>query len=195
MVWVDDDADSDLDLMVDGKRSRKQRITMVAARGSGYGGDIPTLLRVGAGRHPRCCRPSADGRQPLRDWAHQDFCCLCAKRRVRESDNLLRCVHCPKIFHEPAWRASTGRSRPWASSARITSARSAAGAPLPRAGCCSAAWTASPATAKTACRTRRWSPRALQGPGGATPREEPTHQVLALLRGRGVEAKGCMEMR
>jgi SWI/SNF-related matrix-associated actin-dependent regulator of chromatin subfamily A member 5 len=101
VVWVgEEEADPLENVLLGGKRSRTERITMVTSAGSGYGGAIPTLAYDWDDQGTAVATQSSLADRRSRNWHHQEYCCLCAKRRVHEGDNMLKCVHCPKVFHE-----------------------------------------------------------------------------------------------
>jgi len=85
--------DNGLDDDMAGKRDRKQRITMVDGRGTGYGGAIPMLADLFD-----LSAPVAAVIQRSKAWAHQTWCAFCGKGK--HPGNFVKCAHCPKLFHD-----------------------------------------------------------------------------------------------
>jgi hypothetical protein len=92
-----DDADvaEDFTANSNGKRVRKERITMVDGKGTGYGGAVPMLTES-------MDRPAAApviSRHRSRAWTHMEFCAFCAKSKSSDANCICKCAHCPRVFH------------------------------------------------------------------------------------------------
>ena len=105
VVWVDGKKEGEeeinTNLLGEGvKRVRKERIVMVVDEEDGT--SIPVfaadLAEAQQEEQAPVNNPLTERRR--RNWNHQEFCCLCGKSKVNEGDVFLKCVHCPKAFHE-----------------------------------------------------------------------------------------------
>lgn len=79
------------------KRKRIERIKMVDGKGTGYGATVPVLASNLEETNDEARQNHVLIRKRGREWTHQLFCCLCGKRN--ETDDKLRCAHCPRVFH------------------------------------------------------------------------------------------------
>jgi hypothetical protein len=93
-----DEAGQNMDLILNDKRARKERVVMIDGRGTGYGGDVPVLADSVIEAAPVTI---SIRRTRTRVWKHQHCCALCGKRASKAGEGTSRCAHCPHVFHAP----------------------------------------------------------------------------------------------
>jgi hypothetical protein len=96
----------DSDNALPAKRVRVERIVYVDGKGSGYGGDIPTLkanLHLLDDNQPVASVPKSKLRR--KNWINQEFCCICGLVCTGEGSSnteggaIFQCGYCPKVYH------------------------------------------------------------------------------------------------